>query len=171
MLSLYLRIGILLSSLVYLPATIDDFRERETWRHYLLIPYAVYPLAFFVESRFLFIKGLVATVVALVVFFTFYKVKKNWIGRGDAIGLPAMFAQMFDMRLVLIYYVVIAGADVLYNTFKVGGVLVEKSRIPESELFKWVEFKDGKMTYGAPAVGYVYLACFLASITYAVFFA
>ena len=166
MLNIYIRIGILAASLLYIPGAIEDFRDRYIWDYYLLAPYVVYAITFFAVSIMVFVKYALIAVGFFALLYFMHKYKPSWVGMGDVMGLPAMFAQAFDYRLFLVFFVAVTAIDVLRVYFKYGGVVLRA--IPEGERVKWLPYDDGKFMYGVPMVGYAYLACFLASVAYVI---
>jgi len=128
--------------LLFLPMSLEDFKEREIHDFFLFLPY----VTFFATFMLSFKAGILATILGAFAFtIAFVLFKKKLLAEGDVIGAPLLFSFPFALEYISFALVIVSTIHIAYSCAKT---------------------KD--MNH-LPLVGYIGLAVFTGTICFMLF--
>ena len=102
-------------TLLFLPMSFEDFREREVHDFFLFLPYVSF-LATFILS---FKAGILATILGSFAFtIAFVLFKKKLLAEGDVIGAPLLFSFPFALEYISFALVIVSTIHIAYSYLK-----------------------------------------------------
>ena len=100
---------------LFLPMSLEDFREREVHDFFLFLPYVSFIATFILSFK----AGLLATILGTFVFaIAFILYKKKLLAEGDVIGAPLLFSFPFALEYISFSLVIVSTIHIAYSYLK-----------------------------------------------------
>jgi len=100
---------------LFLPMSLEDFREREVHDFFLFLPYVSFLATFMLSFK----AGLLATILGAFVFIvTFVLYKQKLLAEGDVIGAPLLFSFPFALEYISFALVIVSTLHIAYSYLK-----------------------------------------------------